>query len=551
METHFSNQLDALKSLFPFSLLNDEDLNRINHFFELKQFPAGSTIFSDGYPASQVYFILSGKVKIQFHHRNSEKNLGVLSTGDHFGIEALSGNQIYQTKALCMSAVTVLSIRGSKARAIADAYPDLHASFSLFKRTQKLTCSETLSWRAENEGIVLFSRRHPIFLFLRVFLIGVAFLGVFSFLLFAAMASVNFFVPLLILSLFEFFLGAIICAWAGMEWGNDFFILTRERVCVQKKLIGFYESRHESPVNAILSVGVDTSLIGRMIGYGTVTVRTYTGDLQFKRLPYPYVIYELLEIRRQAAAMEATQAEKQDIREAFAGKAEGDTHRKTLRSRNNAYTYSEQTGQSGSFSNFLAGIFNLRTEDEDSVTYRTHWWILLKKTLIPGLLLFGIVLVVIIRLLGLLSVIPEMAVYSGALILSIVGWGWWIYQFQDWQNDVYIITDEQLIDVYKKPLGNDDHRSAPVKNIQTVEFERKGLVSLILNFGTVKIKIGNEEFTFDNVYQPSVVQAEIYARYRTTLENVKKNEQQKFVEWIKTYEEIQKENQQAEGDERG
>ncbi|MDP3451188.1 MAG: hypothetical protein Q8R87_11460, partial [Anaerolineaceae bacterium] len=67
----------------------------------------------------------------------------------------------------------------------------------------------------------------------------------------------------------------------------------------------------------------------------------------------------------------------------------------------------------------------------------------------------------------------------------------------------------------------------------------------------VTIKIGNEALTFNNVYQPSEVQAEIYARYRTTLETAKKNEQQKFVEWIKTYEEIKKENQRANDDENG
>jgi uncharacterized membrane protein YdbT with pleckstrin-like domain len=326
-----------------------------------------------------------------------------------------------------------------------------------------------------------------------------------------------------------------------MKWRNDFFLLTRERVCVEKKIIGFYESRNESPVNAILSVGIDTSLMGRLLGFGTVTVRTYTGDLQFKRLPYPYVIYEMLEIRREVASFEATQAEKREIREALMGKVDRRPMRKTIPSTADDSGYSEPTDQSGSFSNFLAGMFNLRTEKEDSVIYRTHWWILLKKTLLPGLFLLTVVLVVLGRILGFLSIIPEIVIYISGLILAVIGWGWWIYQFQDWQNDVYIITDDLLIDVNQKPLGSDDRRSAPVKNIQTVEFERKGLINLMLNFGTVKIKIGNEELTFDNVYQPSEVQAEIYARYRATLETAKKNEQQKFVEWIKTYEEMKKE----------
>ena len=549
MVATLTDQNTLLKSLFPFSMLDEEYLKRVAGFFEQITLPTGAKVFSDGYPASDLFFIVSGKVRIMLHQAKKDKNLGVMGTGDHFGEEALSGKHTYRTSAICLSEVTVLRIRGGKARAIADAYPEIRAAFSLFQKTYKLTCAEKLTWRAADEGIELFSRRHPFFLFLRLFLTGGAFLVGFSFLLFSALASDNFYIPLLILSLAELTVGVILCAWSGMEWSNDYFILTRERVCVQKKLIGFYESRHESPINAVLSVGVDTSLMGRLLGFGTVTVRTYTGDLQFKRLPFPYVIYELLEIRREAASLEATQAEKREIRDALTGKTGRSSIRKGLTTNANTSGYSEATDQSGSFSNLLAGIFNLRTVKEDTVIYRTHWWILFKKTALPGFFLLSIVLFVVARLLGFLSDIPEVVIYIGALVLAVIFWVWWIYQFQDWQNDVYIITDDLLIDVYKRPLGTDDRRSAPVKNIQTVEFERKGLINLVLNFGTVKIKIGNEELTFDNVYQPSEVQAEIYARYRATLETAKKNEQQKFVEWIKTYEEIQKENQQANQDE--
>ena len=257
-----SDQSDALKSLFPFSMLSDEDLNRILPYFELVHFPAGVNVYSDGYPANDLFFILSGKVKILYHQAKADRLLGVFGTGDHFGEEAIIGNQSYQTRAICLSAVSAFRIRGGKARAIADAFPVLHAAFSLFQKTYQLTITQKLPWRAPEEGVVLISRRHPFFLFMRLFLTGGLFLVGFSFLLFSALASINYYVPLLILSLAELTVGIVICAWAGMEWGNDFFILTRERVCVQKKLTGFYESRHESPVNAVLSVGVDTSLFG-------------------------------------------------------------------------------------------------------------------------------------------------------------------------------------------------------------------------------------------------------------------------------------------------
>lgn len=534
---------ETLQSIFPFKLLEDEDLTSSSPFFEKLIFPAGAVIFSDGYPASHLYFVASGKVKLIHHGKKADKPLGVFRTGDHFGEEALNPGSHYQTKAICESDTTILRIKGSKAIILANSFPQLHTSFSLFKNTFHLASSVNFPWRAPSEGIELISRRHPIFLVLRLMFSGGITLTLFSFLLFSALASLEYFTPLLILSFLVLLVGGFLCAWSGLEWRNDFFILTQERVCVQKKLIGFYESRHESPVNAILSVGIDTSMMGRILGYGSVTVRTYTGDLQFKRLPFPHVIHELLEIRRKIAADESSQTEKREIREALTNQKEhGRDHKsRTASGKNNSVA--DQVYQSGSLSDLLAEFFRLRTVKEDSVIYRTHWWILFRKTVLPALFLLAVVMLILARLIGFLASIPETTVYVTGLVLSIIGWGWWLYQFQDWQNDLYIITDEQLIDVYKKPLGNEDSRSAPVKNIQTVEFERKGLINLILNFGTVKIKIGNEELSFNDVYQPSQVQSEIYTRYRAFQETAKKTEQQRFVEWIKTYDELKQENE--------
>jgi CRP-like cAMP-binding protein len=550
-----SERLNTIKSLFPFSLLVDDEIKRIAPFFEQVNFPEGATIFSDGYPAKDLYFILSGSVKIIYHHKEQDAVLGVLSAGDHLGEEAFSANSIYKTRAVCLSNVTALRIKGGKARSIAEAQPQIRNAFWLFQKTFHLACSTRLPWRSETEGIELFSRRHTFFLFLRLVLIGSASLAVFSFILFSALASTHYFTSLLILSLIVLMLGCGLCAWSALEWTNDYFIVTHERVSVQKKLIGFYENRHESPINAILSVGIDTSFWGRLLGYGTVTLRTYTGDLRFERLPFPYLIYELLEIRRQYAVLQASQTEKREVREALSGKTDQNLTLKSMRAKSAANTANDQIYQSDSLSDLLARFFNLRTQKEESVEYRTHWWILFRKTLLPALFLIAIILVVLARLIGFLAQVPEVVIYAGGVILSLIGWGWWAYQYQDWHNDIYILTDDQLIDVSRKPLGNEDRKSAPVKNIQTVEYERKGIINLLLNFGTVKIKIGNEELTFDNVYQPSVVQGEIYARYRNFLETAKKNEQQRFVEWITTYDEMKKEkentNHKPDQDENG
>jgi hypothetical protein len=97
-----------------------------------------------------------------------------------------------------------------------------------------------------------------------------------------------------------------------------------------------------------------------------------------------------------------------------------------------------------------------------------------------------------------------------------------------------------VIDVSRKPLGYEDRRSAPVKNIQTVEYKRSGLIGLLLNYGTVRIQIGNEELTFDNVYAPSQIQGEVYLQLKKYQEEQQRQEGQRMAEWITTYDQIKK-----------
>lgn len=94
------------------------------------------------------------------------------------------------------------------------------------------------------------------------------------------------------------------------------------------------------------------------------------------------------------------------------------------------------------------------------------------------------------------------------------------------------------MDVSRKPLGYEDRRSAPVKNIQSVEFKRKGLIGLLLNYGTVRIQIGNEELTFDDVYAPSQIQAEVYLQLKKYQDEQRREEGQRMADWITTYDHI-------------
>ncbi len=117
-----------------------------------------------------------------------------------------------------------------------------------------------------------------------------------------------------------------------------------------------------------------------------------------------------------------------------------------------------------------------------------------------------------------------------------------IYEAEDWRNDIYVITNDQLIDRNKKPLGREDVRTANLGNIETIRFEQKGLWALLFNFGTVFVRVGVQELPFSNIYNPSEVQRELFRRIAER-ENKRQQEamrieRERVADWIGAYYEV-------------
>jgi hypothetical protein len=536
----------ALQQIFPFSLLDMETIKTLLPLVEYSDFKKGETVYSAGDVPDHLFFIISGELILVNPSEGPGATEKKLCAGDHFGAEVFSPTDYRSNDARCEKPARLIKLSKETLAQLSRQYPRLHKAFKLIHRTEKLWNRLYLPWLGADEKVLLISRRHPVFLLLRVLSLGGIGLVVSGVLLSFAISPNGISSGLLILALFIFLLGAFLSIWAGLEWTNDYFFLTVERVLVQKKMVGFYDSRQESPYSAILSTGLESSVWGRMLEFGSIHLRSYTGDLTFKRLPYPEVIYELLEHQRHRAVFENRQQDREEIRETLQNRLEGKAPRpgKLKKSPSAGIT---TTYASGSILDALARFYGLRTVRSGSVTYRTHWWILLGKILVPTLILLAVLVFLIFKWAGSIPSLTDVQAYSLAILVLLATWGWWLYQYLDWHNDVYIITSDQLVDLNRKPLGKEERRSAPIRNIQTVQFTRKGIVGLVLNYGTVRIQVGNEELTFDNVYDPASIQAEIFANFKKFNQQTQKMDQEKLAEWIKTYDEIRNGKHETSG----
>jgi len=348
--------------------------------------------------------------------------------------------------------------------------------------------------------------------------------------------------------------------WRAIDWGNDYYIVTNQRVVWLEKVIFLYDSRTEAPLSQVLSVGVETDYVGRMFDFGNVMVRTFVGAIPFRHVFHPNQAAHMVEEYWSRTQKASQQAEKEAFKDALRqrlglvkpGSGDGAQEQKV-----------KPVSQKPNFLQvFLINLFKQRIEEGNTITYRKHWFVLIKRVLIPSLILIALFGLTVSRLYILardpnLSFIQTLADGSRGVdtiavslpLLMIPVFLWWVYQYLDWQNDIFRVTGDQIFDIDKKPFGTEESRAAPLANILGTRYERIGVLGYMLNFGTVYIDIGSTQFAFENVLDPAIVQSDIDRRRMSQIVAKKAaetaTERNRMVDWLSTYyqniDEIQKE----------
>jgi hypothetical protein len=288
------------------------------------------------------------------------------------------------------------------------------------------------------------------------------------------------------------------------------------------------------PLDAILADDLKTDQIGRILNYGNIIVRTYTGVIVLNRLAHPQIVINLI---NEVRGRKKTRRRSEQL----------DTIDRTIRERLEHLPV-QKSGplegeapvqiKAGVLQEFMSELFLLRLEEDGNIIYRTHWFLLLRKIGVP--LFLSLILLIVVLLIW-LDVIP-FGVNTGTWLLLLLGpalFLWLLYQYVDWRNDRYIITPELIVDVFKKPLGTEERKSAPLRNILSIDYERRTIIGVVFNFGTVFIRVGESTFTFDNVVNPAEVQREVFQAFM----NLKQREEERqetdrtnqMADWIERY----------------
>jgi hypothetical protein len=542
MEEQAARILAILNKTYPLKLFTDAQKGAIAASASIVSFEEGAPIYQIDQEANHLFVVLAGQVRLTWPVDEDDPEAGEIPLGDLdeaevIGLEALEEESTYRTNGVAVTRVQVIRLDMEFLDPFFEENAIPYDELLLLLNSLKLFLRMDLPWRNPEEAVIFIARRHTAFLFYRLlapvalFAIGILILLVLIITRIPGTTLIGAIAGGVAL------LAGLWSIWNYLDWTNDYSILTTQRAVYQERVIALYDSRLETPLDSILATSLDTSQVGRILGFGDVIMKTYTGTLLFPDLAHRETVRLMIDDRRARAREASMQLEKQTIQTMV---------RQRLR-----MVPPAQSGPGKSVSpeehpislgERLAYFFQMRSENAGVITYRTHWFILMRKALPPLLVLLGLVVLALLRIFGVVVFLNDLGFWPVYLVVLLIVGFWQWYQYEDWANDKYIVSDEQIIDVYKKPIGQEEKRIAPLKSIQSVEFERLGIIGLVLNYGTVYIRIGDTRFTFDNVYNPSEVQRDLFRRIATQADKERRKsidtDRQRILDVLEAYHEV-------------
>jgi uncharacterized membrane protein YdbT with pleckstrin-like domain len=376
---------------------------------------------------------------------------------------------------------------------------------------------------------------------------------------------------------------AILILWSGwryIDWLNDFCEVTNQAVAHIEKTIFVREERYEAPLDQIQNVNIQVDVLGRLLGYGDLSIDTAAakGQVEFSMVPQPAAVQRLI----QEAADQAKSGQRIQFRESIRQQLEDQLYPERLKPDAPATTFIEPERPPPSpprpsrLRSPRRWLPRFEIREADRVTWRKHWLNLVQRVGVPTLVTLLLSYVLFTQVLAYLTKVfgaPRpvewppvswLGLHGWLFLLTLILWFfaglWMVYQYMDWRNDVYIVSDNDVIDVERDLaifpfwfIYTESRRQASLDNVQYVDFKIPNLWAILLNYGDVIVQTAGPEGTLDFLFvsNPRHVQAEILRRLTAFREHQRQREFEErwgsMAEWFETYRDLSERNGPGHG----
>ncbi len=289
------------------------------------------------------------------------------------------------------------------------------------------------------------------------------------------------------------------------DWLNDFLILTDHRVIYDDEKLFVRRVQDQITIDDIQNVQVRTgekTLLGYIqhhLKFGTIIVQSasFRKDIVFKTAHNP------AEMQRQIMG---------EVKKLQANRSKEDFDNiiktKILKTAAQPAPSPPRPASRSALNSLLGQIFleNPEQKADGTITWRPHWIFALAALTRP---VSAFLLLLVILWVGVnMEAVPG-GWFWVILLSGIIGFViWFAWVFEDYRNDLYILTPAQVIDVQKIPFGPEDRRSAGLGSLQNVQL-KTSFIGRLIGYGNVELETaggkGDSKFTFHGVPNPNEV----------------------------------------------
>jgi uncharacterized membrane protein YdbT with pleckstrin-like domain len=576
--------VEQLQAIPLFAELNEEELAHLAPLFHHARYEQGDVVTQQGEACNAFFVLENGTLRVQDLNAGEPDPVpGYLTAPAFFGEASFFGDALCDATIQVVSAEADLSVlTRQEFEQLTRRYLGIKGRLVTSLDMQPVPAQPSYPWLSEGEVVLVTTRRHwyaflsslfaPLF-FTLTLLIAWVLLQAFG----ARLAPVGsgqvlgmVSIGLLILAGAAFFGGIL---WQVLDWSNDYYVVTSKRVVHIEKTIFLYDEREEAPIEMVTNVVELTQGFAPRI-FGFVDLRVETAgrqvEINFDYAPRSALIrqtiFEQMSQMRDRAAAKRRERIRTGIRQQLwqrlspDGSGVEEPGAATLAAADAAETMSPQPIQSIQVTNlgkFLRSAFALRVDEPHQVTWHKHWFNLFDRLLKP---LIALAILLALGAAQASGVIPFQVAdwvgdpFLGRILLGAVWiilvclavFGLW-YQYEDWNNDLYRVTTDRVVDVERSPFGFAERSvETTLDRVQDISYVQHGPIQVLFNYGDVFIETaGAGRLVFQTIENPRAATQEIFRRreaHRAALETVEAQQaRNEFLDWFVEYHQLLKE----------
>ena len=525
----------------------------------------GQHIITQGDLGNRLFIIVSGQVNLrQADEAGVERSLAVLPAPNpenpdapcnYFGEQMLSTQEPFAYTAHAVNDCEVYVIERKDFDEFSHAHPEVQAAMPFIQEEEN---KRTQGYQWVDTGEVIAAVIHKHWWALLPGIVRVAFFALLALAVGWGFAFLGLSAPWWLPIPF-WILPLALAGWEVYDWHNDEYIITTRRVAHVERVLLTQELRESIPIEKIQGVTIQKKGLTAWMGIGRLSIQSAgreEGSVVFEVVGNPEQVRKIIAAQQVRDRARLAAEEREQNRARIEEELRNFILPQTLPHEQAAPPVPPPRPDFWrwlvlTLNRWVYASLSKEVRQGSMIIWRKHWIVLLQqmKRWLIALIVLNVVLVIYWLVPGIQVLPPGVHLLVG-LVLLLICLGGLVWEWIDWSNDIYAITDTQIIDSEKLPFGlRETTITAPLDQVQDVRVEVPGFWNFIFDFGNVKIETAGKtaQMNFHSVRSPREVADTIFKRQseyrarRAEMENTIRN--RGFVDALVSYHRLVKEEE--------